>query len=245
MKKAARIGVSALATLVISLIVSVDGVLAGPPLLCHAIEIGEAKSLPWGGGAWQSDKIDLKDDAFVARTLELLSPDVAVLTRMETIRRATIHAAERPKAADALLSGIHARVAKMNAAKEPDAIILFDLGYFMACYIQMNIVTDHNSTGYSGKERKALAVPDEPRPYELVKKSASLSPADASIEFALALLTSYPTHAAHKTHLQNAVAGATEGSFLATNLVQHFGRQGQTLTDLRTSFGIAANGERR
>jgi hypothetical protein len=88
-------------------------------------------------------------------------------------------------------------------------------------------------------------VPDEIRPYDLVKKSASMSPDDAAIEFALALITLSPSHHAHKTHLQNAVSAASEGSLLARNIVNRFGSSGQSLSDLRASFGMVVDGERR
>src|SRR5262245_50260986 len=32
--------------------------LAGPPLICHTIEIGNAKSLPWAGNEWRDVKRD-------------------------------------------------------------------------------------------------------------------------------------------------------------------------------------------
>lgn len=242
MKKLAWIALSIAAPIIVSLIVTAHSALAGPPLLCHAIEIGDAKSLPWGDGPWRNDKIDLKDADFVAQALTLLSPDAAVLTRMETIRRATIHAAEHPKAASDLMTAIRFRVSN---ADEPDAMALFDLGYLTAVYAQMNIVTDNNATGYSGGQRTKLAAPDVLSAYTLLKKSSALAGHDAAIEFALALVTLSPAHPAHKTHLQNAVAGAFEGSLIAINIVGRFGRQGQTLANLRTSFGMAADGERR
>ena len=228
--------------LMMSMLLYAEDVFAGPPLLCHAIEIGEAASLPWGDGPWRNDKIALSDANFVARTLALLSPDATVLTRMETLRRATIHAAEHSEAARDLLSGVRSRVYTL---KHPSAMSVFDLGYLLATFGQMNMVTEHNSIGYSGGERKVLSVPEELSAYDLLVKAASLSDNDAEIEFALALITTHPAHAAHKKHLQKAVASAPEGSLLAINLVRHFGRQGQTLTDLRTSFGMVADGERR
>ena len=242
MKKVTWISLSTIAPLIVSLIVGINDVFAGPPLLCHAIEIGEDVSLPWGDGTWQSGKITSDDAEFVSQTLALLSPDVATLTRMETIRRATIHAAEHPKAAGVLVAALHSRV---RDAKSPSATALFDLGYLSAAYAQMNNVTDHNASGVAGGKRTELTVPDDIRPYDLVKKSALMSPYDPAIEFALALITLSPTHPAHKTHLQNAVAAASEGSLLAKNIMNRFGNSGQSLSDLRSSFGMVADGERR
>jgi hypothetical protein len=73
---------------------------AGPPLICHTIEIGEAKSLPWGGHNWNlsgGETYDTKN--LVGDTLEILAPGTPVLVRMETLRRATLYARKDPVAA--------------------------------------------------------------------------------------------------------------------------------------------------
>lgn len=242
MKKVAWIAFGLVAPILINLMFTVGDALAGPPLLCHAIEIGDAESLTWGNGTWDNGKIELSDEDFVSHTLALLPPDADVLTRMETIRRATIHAAEHPKAAKALLAAVRLRVAN---DEKPDANLLFDLGYLMATYSQMNIVTEHNSVGTTGAKRQALPTSDDPSPYSLIKKAAGFTPENGAIEFALALITMSPTHPSHREHVQRAVAGASAGSLLATNLVKRFGREGQSLADLRVSYGSVGNGERR
>lgn len=242
MIKVARTALSIIAPLIVSLVVGVNHVFAGPPLLCHAIEIGASQSLPWGDGTWQSGKITSDDAEFASLTLALLSPDAATLTRMETIRRATIHAAEHPKAAGMLLTALRSRV---RDVKSPAATALFDLGYLCAVYDQMNIVTDHNGTGTSGGKRNELAIPADIRAYDLVKKSSLMSPNDPAIEFALALMTLSPSHPSHKSHLQRALEGANEGTLLAQNIVNRFGRDGQSLGDLKSTFGAVTDGERR
>src|SRR5207245_7417655 len=80
--------------------------LAGPPLLCFPFEIGAAKSLPMGHGAWHD--IDSKYDVtrLVDDTLALLSPDAPVKVRMETIRRATIYASKHSAIAHTLLAAL-------------------------------------------------------------------------------------------------------------------------------------------
>src|SRR5713226_1553845 len=68
---------------------------AGPPLICHTFEIGQAKSLPWISHNWNlsgSENYDTK--SLVRDTLEILGPDTPVLVRMETLRRAL--RAQRP-----------------------------------------------------------------------------------------------------------------------------------------------------
>src|SRR5262245_50874940 len=67
--------------------------IAGPPLICHPIETGDAKSLPWGSSAdWRAAKPDYDLNRLVEDTLALLTPETPVLARMETLRRATIYA---------------------------------------------------------------------------------------------------------------------------------------------------------
>src|SRR6266545_694163 len=78
--------------------------LAGPPLLCHAYDIGAAKSLPWvGERSWFEGRPDYNIQNLVADTETLLTPSAPVIVRMETLRRAAIYASTDPKIANALL----------------------------------------------------------------------------------------------------------------------------------------------
>src|SRR5260370_35442504 len=59
---------------------------AGPPLICHTIEIGQAKSLPWISHNWNlsgGENYDTK--SLVRDTLEILAPKTPFLLRMETL----------------------------------------------------------------------------------------------------------------------------------------------------------------
>ena len=77
--------------------------LAGPPLICHAFEIGQAKSLPLASDSWNLSGSENYDTNKLANdTLEILQPDTPVLVRMETLRRATLYARKDPLAAKAL-----------------------------------------------------------------------------------------------------------------------------------------------
>src|SRR2546422_10555245 len=83
---------------------------AGPPLICHTIEIGQAKSLPWISHSWNlngGENYETKN--LVRDTLDILGPDTAVLVRMDTLRRATLYARKDPLAAKELLARLHAR----------------------------------------------------------------------------------------------------------------------------------------
>src|SRR6266403_1904667 len=97
---------------------------AGPPLICHTIEIGQAKSLPWIGHNWNlsgGENYDTKN--LVRDTLDILTPDTPVLVRMETLRRATLYARKDPLAAKELLARLHARATSAGSSGHSDALV--------------------------------------------------------------------------------------------------------------------------
>src|SRR5882724_2825017 len=109
---------------------------AGPPLICHPIEIGQEKSLPWvdlnykrGSGSY--DLQNLTKD-----TLAILDSNAPVLVRMETLRRATLYARQDPQMAKELLTRLHARAANSDAAGHAEALAWFDVGYLAETYNQ-------------------------------------------------------------------------------------------------------------
>ena len=106
--------------------------LAGPPLLCFPFEIGAAKSLPMGHGAWHNIDPTYDVARLVEDTLGLLSPDAPVKVRMETIRRATIYASKHPAIANALLSALQQRAAHPDS--KTAALAVFDFGYLVETY---------------------------------------------------------------------------------------------------------------
>ena len=103
---------------------------AGPPLICHPIEIGQAKSLPWidwnqkGTGGY-----DLKN--LTRDTLAILDSSAPVLLRMETLRRATIYARQDPQVAKELLTRLHSRAANSTDSGLSEALAWFDVGYLI------------------------------------------------------------------------------------------------------------------
>jgi hypothetical protein len=213
--------------------------LAGPVLICRTYEIGNAKSLPWGGSDWRSVKADYDVNRVVEDTLVLLTPDTPVLVRMETLRRATIYAVwarvdrevnytkRNDNAAQELFSRLVTsgkRAAFESANKKPDPLRMFDAGFFVESWKQAYA---------DGSGRKPVDFDG----YALVKQAIALRGNDPEMEFAAALITSIrPDKTAHRAHLQKAIAGAKEGSLLARNIVNHFGRSGQSLADLRASL---------
>jgi hypothetical protein len=213
--------------------------LAGPVLICKNYEIGAARSLPWGGSDWRSVKPDYDINRLVEDTLALLTPETPVIVRMETLRRAVIYAAwsrvdrevnyakRNDNAAPELFSrlmGNSKMSAFQSASKKPDPLRLFDAGFFLESWKQAYV-------DGSGKK------PVDFDGYALVKQAIALRGNDPDMEFAAALITSIRSDkAAHRSHLQKAIAGAPEGSLLARNIVNHFGRKGQSIADLRASI---------
>ena len=207
--------------------------LAGPPLLCHPIEIGDAKSLPWAGSNWRDVKKDYDLNRLTADTLALLTPDAPVLARMETLRRATIYAvwAKRDSEvgitvgsnaiAEELQTKLMERVREAVRLNKSASLALFDAGYLDACFKQAGYKSNVNT-------------PSLAEGYAMVRKgSGHLGGNNPEIEFALAIISEHPRQPSHQEHLRRAVEGAQEGSLLARNLILHFGKPGQKLSALR------------
>jgi len=186
---------------------------AGPPLICHPIEIGQAKSLPWvewnrkGNGGYELKNLS-RD------TLAILNSSAPVLVRMETLRRATLYARQDPQVAKELLTRLHLRAANSDAAGHADALAWFDFGYLAEAYKQWMGADEPNpASGLDG--------------YACVKKALSLRPADPELEFAAALITLLGPESERREHLQKAMAGAKNDPLLARNLASSF--NGQTI----------------
>lgn len=202
--------------------------LAGPPLICHTIEIGDAKSLPWVSHGWNLDGGENYDTRNLVRdTLELLGPYTPVLVRMETLRRATLYARKDPVAAKELLARLQARAASAEASGHPDALAWFDVGYLAETYSQ-----------WIGRPWMRVN-PDEQNPaagvdgYALVEKALALRGADPQMEFAAALITLSGHQSDHPEHAQRAIAGAKSDPLLARNLATHFtGPQTQIMSEV-------------
>ena len=209
---------------------------AGPPLICHPIEIGQARSLPWISHNWNlsgGENYDTKN--LVRDTLEILGPDTPVLVRMETLRRATLYARKDPVAAKELLAKLHARATSVESAGHPDALAWFDVGYLAETYKQwIGQNLPHMTDGMRVDPNPAAGVDG----YAWVKKAIGLrgssqSGADPQMEFAAALITLSGPQDEHRQHAQKAIAGAKSDSLLAQNLATHFiGPQSETISEM-------------
>src|SRR5215470_19486401 len=96
---------------------------AGPPLICHAFDIGNAKSLPWVSHDWNlSGGENYNTNALGKDTVAILDSSRVTLVHMETLRRATLYAKRDAEAAKQLLLMLTARAEASERSPKPDAL---------------------------------------------------------------------------------------------------------------------------
>lgn len=209
------------AAIVAALAVIAAPALAGPPLICHAIDIGTAQSLPWTSSGWNLSGQETYDVShLVPDTLALLAPSTPVLVRMETLRRATLYAQQRTAVAKELLLRLEAKTRE----NPKDALAAFDFGYLAETYKQASWLHQHTDwlKTSSGGEATRANVAAGVDGYEWVQKAIALRGSDPQMEFAAALMTTEGARAEYERHLQNAMAGAKADALLARNLASRF-----------------------
>jgi hypothetical protein len=203
------------ASIVLAVLALAIPALAGPPFVCHSFEIGSAKSLPFDSHNWLGVRSDYDIHRVVADTEAVLTPSTPTLVRMETLRRAALYASLDRRVAEQLIAAVMSRVSKADQAGEPMAMALFDAGYLVEALSEIEQFGNHMNLGARDKTLAGLTQSYEAR--SLLEKSAALKPGDATIEFALGLISRAPENAAHFT---NARAGAKHDALLASNLVK-------------------------
>jgi hypothetical protein len=207
-----RIRRSMVALILAVALIAVPGVAtAGPPLLCHPFDTNGAVSLPWGTEGWNSPISKYPLEHLVTETLALLSAETPVITRMETIRRATIYASQDIHTAAELLSALSRR-ALDRSGPQPDRHAWFDFGYLVETYKQADFLfkKGNPATGLDG--------------YRHITKAITLgSGVEPEMEFAAALVTAErrPRDVAD-AHYRRAAAGAAADAILARNLSARF-----------------------
>ncbi len=209
------------AVLLLTLSLLATSALAGPPLICHAFDIGSAASLPWISHDWNltgSETYNTKN--LTADTIAILDSNPVVLVHMETLRRATLYARKDSISGKELLLKL---VARANAAGNSDpsaALASFDEGYLVETYKHW-LGNDYSNPAQSLDG------------YALVKKAIQVRGNDPQIEFAAALITLNSPSAAQQEHAQKAIAGAKTDPLLARNLSAHFWHTpSQTLAEM-------------
>jgi hypothetical protein len=208
------------AGLLMTIVALITPAFAGPPLICHRIDIGDAKSLPWTGTAWNLSGNENYDTRNLTQdTLAILDSGAPVIVRMETLRRATLYARKDPRAAKELLTRLYRRTTSAEAAGHTDALAWFDAGYLAEAYRQWFYDEPNPAAGIDGY------------PF-VVKALAARGYSDPEMEFAAALMTLNGPKQAHSEHAQRAIAGAKNDALLARNLSSHFlGDQKQTVSE--------------
>ncbi len=214
--------------------------LAGPPLICHPFEIGEAKSIAWNGSQWRDIKKDYDINQLVPDVMAILETDAPILVRMETMRRASVYAVwslrdhkvgfdpKGDRVALALLDKIMARkdAAEKNGYKtKAEKLALFDAGYLLETYKYI---------GFEETSKRTLTTEG----LAWVEKANNALDCPGEMEMALAIMLQNHRgqEAAQDKHLKIAVSKAAEGSLLAKNLVSHFPEKGTNFSALKASL---------
>jgi hypothetical protein len=185
---------------------------AGPPLICHAYDIGNAKSLPRIGHNWNLSGNESYDtNNLVADTLSILDSGPTVLIHMETLRRAALHGQKNPQAFKPLLIKMIARTDASSNNAMAASLASFELGYLTATLAQLHWIYKDFASPAQSLDAKIL-----------VDKAIHLRGNDPQMEFAAALVTLGGPADAHYAHTQRALAGAESDALLARNLSAHF-----------------------
>jgi hypothetical protein len=183
---------------------------AGPPLVCHPLDIGPARSLPWRSDAntWKGARSDYNLARLTGDTLALLAAEPPIIVRMETLRRAAIYASGDVDVARDLLKTLLDRA----DAKGRDPLAAFDAGYLVETYRQIVPIAPAIAPLVEGRDG-----------YALVMTSVSARPHDPAMQFAAAMIAAGQHRAPSGTgpaaeHVRAARAGASSDALLAKNV---------------------------
>jgi hypothetical protein len=203
--------------ILVALVMLAAPVFAGPPLVCHPINIGSARSLPWTSTAWNLSGDESYDiNHLVADSLALLGPDTAVLVRMETIRRAALYSQNNAVVARDLVAALQARA----TSSDHGSLAAFDYGYLIETYRQLEMAfrMSRGGVNYGNWVNPAAGSSG----YVWVKKAISMRGGDAEMEFAAALITTENGKQDYQGHVEKAKAGMKEDPLLAQNVASRF-----------------------
>ena len=203
--------------------------LAGPPLICHRLDIGSAQSLPWGTNSvyWDQPLENYNLSHLVDETLALLSRNSPVIVHMETIRRAVIYARHSPEVSKKLLLKMSDRARRAEPGNSNATLAWFDYGYLIEATKEAGWA--HDNGGAEG-ENVAMNLDG----YSWATKALAASNDDPQMEFALALIVMGRSDLrSHSEYAQAALAGSSSDPMLARNLSTYFvGERGDTMVAL-------------
>ena len=179
--------------------------------------------MPWTSSGWNLSGQETYDlSHLVQDTLTLLEPNTPVLVRMETLRRATLYAQQRPAVAKELLLRLEARTQE----NPKDALTSFDFGYLVESYKQASFLHQHTDWLKASGDASTANLATKIDGYEWVRKAIALRGPDPQMDFAAALMTTEGARQEHDRHVQNAMAGAKADATLARNLASRFPKNG-------------------
>ena len=148
---------------------------------------------------------------------------------MQTMRRAAVYSVKDRAAGVALLERLEARMNDSEKRGKPDSLAIFDVGYLLETYKQAywRDGEKHIAAGRDGKS--------------MIERAIKLRGNDPEMEFAAAITQadSRSDASVRTAHFKLALAGAKDGSLLATNLVKHahlMQIKGNSLGDLRAQL---------
>lgn len=208
-------------TAFIAMLAAVSPAFAGPPLICHAFDIGNAKSLPWVSHDWNLNGGENYDTRDLAKdTITILDASQVTLVHMETLRRGTLYARKDAQAAKQLLLMVTARAEALRNSGQPAALAVFDAGYLAEAYKQWLGAGGRNpANGIDG--------------YALVREALRFRWNDGQMEFAAALIALSAPGRENQDHAQKAMVGARTDALLARNLNTRFlGAESQTMAEM-------------
>ena len=215
---------------------------AGPPMVCHPVEIGSAKCPTFERG---SDRSGL-----MSRITDSLKTERDPLVRMETLRRGAVAIAAGKDGRQLgweLFGRLSAIALEQEAAGKRDAQAWYDAGFLVGVFDQLNLDLDWRAGVADGMDgyayvRKALALAQEDR-----APAAQIG----AMEYGAALMTlpelrgrgreapAGEGKVAYDAHILAAARTAEAGSLLERNLSAHLENWGTSLDRVRSKLAAA------
>ncbi len=174
---------------------------AGPPAICHEIDIGKSVQ--------PLEKRSYSTTQLIDQTVTTLDKDRSALVHMETLRRAAVKT-DGKETGTCLLAELMARALDAEAAGKPDALAWFDAGYLAQCYDQLNVRLEIRC----GRRKGVVG-------YAWVSKALEIAGDDAEMEFGAAMVTVLAGIPEHKQHVDRVRDLADEDSLVIRNLDYH------------------------
>jgi hypothetical protein len=191
--------------------------LAGPLLVCHPYDIGDARSLPWNEKyVWSAARPDYDLEQLVADTEALLTPTTPIVVRLETLRRAAIYASHDRRIATQLLDRLNARVESSRQAGRTQTLALVDAAYLRATFHQIALMKYEAEFRERAANVQPLTGRDEA--LRMIEEAVRQHAEDPAIQFAAALITFGWNEPAYKQYAHDTQMAAARDPLVARNV---------------------------